>query len=82
MAKKPDTRQIIRHLFVCGASPVIRDCHGDTPLHLACREGNISAVYQLIIPVETTELMQAQACYNPSITEGILAADRSNYDGE
>ncbi|XP_067652489.1 NF-kappa-B inhibitor cactus-like [Haliotis asinina] len=46
------TRQIdvVRRLITSGASPDVRDLHGNTPLHIACKEGYDDIVEYLLTP--------------------------------
>lgn len=73
---------VARHLVVCGASPVARDRRGNTPLHLACAQGDILMVNQLTRPVTVAEVINARLSYAPAHTAGLLAADLTNYDGK
>ncbi|CAL4067030.1 unnamed protein product, partial [Meganyctiphanes norvegica] len=73
---------VARHLIVCGASPVVRDRRGNTPLHTASGLGDAHLVNQLTRPVTVAEVMQAQLSYAPAHTAGLLAADLANYDGQ
>lgn len=51
---------IIRMLIVGGASPIIRDRNGNTPLHLACSFGDLECVKALTTPLNTNEIQQQQ----------------------
>ncbi|XP_060073340.1 NF-kappa-B inhibitor cactus-like [Ylistrum balloti] len=54
------TRQVsvVRRLVVGGACVEMCDRNGDTPLHIACRQGDIDLVRALLEPVRYEELMQ------------------------
>ena len=68
--------------MVCGASPVARDCRGNTALHLACRKGDEKAVEILTKAVTTAEIVNARLCYQPLYHHGFVAADLTNYEGK
>lgn len=50
---------LVRRLVVAGASVLIRDRMGNTPLHLACREGYLDCARALLIPVSQEERQSA-----------------------
>lgn len=47
--------EIARRLMVGGADIEIQDSNGDTPLHIACRLGDIDMVSVLLRPIELSE---------------------------
>ena len=47
--------EIARRLIVGGADIEIQDCNGDTPLHIACRLGDLQMVKVLLAPIELKE---------------------------
>ncbi|XP_013399271.1 NF-kappa-B inhibitor cactus [Lingula anatina] len=49
---------VIRRLMCAGASVEQRDRHGNTALHIACREGHIEGVRMLTTPVTHREVSQ------------------------
>lgn len=49
---------IARRLMVGGADLEMQDCNGDTPLHIACRFGNINMVSVLLSPIKLNETGQ------------------------
>ncbi|XP_041354040.1 NF-kappa-B inhibitor epsilon-like [Gigantopelta aegis] len=54
------TRQlkVVRRLMAAGASVDVRDTHGNTPLHIACREGHQEIVQCLLKPVFYQETLE------------------------
>lgn len=74
--------RLARHLIVCGASPVARNLKGETPLHIACRNGDPVMVSGLTSQVTVYEVVSARLAYPPNHTHGLLAADLNNYDGQ
>ncbi len=46
---------IVRHLVCMGAALDARDRFGNTPLHLACRDGDLESVKSLTMPYLVTE---------------------------
>lgn len=55
MTKMP---QIVRRLIVAGADVTYRDHRGDTPLHIAARDGDTQTVRILLEPVSYEETLQ------------------------
>ncbi|GAB6032330.1 hypothetical protein CHUAL_010970 [Chamberlinius hualienensis] len=52
--------RVVRRLVLAGASPSIRDRHGNTPLHLACERGELECVKELTRPVTSMEMKYLQ----------------------
>jgi len=50
---------LVRRLVVGGASVLLRDRLGNTPLHLACREGHVDCAHALLLPVSHEERQSA-----------------------
>ncbi|XP_041371739.1 NF-kappa-B inhibitor alpha-like [Gigantopelta aegis] len=48
---------VVRRLMSAGASVDVRDSHGNTPLHVACREGDVDTVQCLLKPVYYEETL-------------------------
>ena len=46
---------LVRRLVVGGASVQCRDLNGNTPLHLACRDGHTDCVKALCLPISQSE---------------------------
>ncbi|XP_046585244.1 NF-kappa-B inhibitor cactus-like [Haliotis rubra] len=61
------TRQIdvVRRLITSGASPDVRDLHGNTPLHIACREGYGDIVEYLLTPRNFEEVTDLKLPHIP-----------------
>uniref|UniRef100_A0A0B7A240 Uncharacterized protein n=1 Tax=Arion vulgaris TaxID=1028688 RepID=A0A0B7A240_9EUPU len=51
-------RTIVRRLICGGATVLAQDKQGDTPLHIACRLGDIETVKHLLTPVQYEETLQ------------------------
>jgi len=49
-------RAVVRRLMIGGANVEMRDHNGDTPLHIACREGNVEIAKTLLDPVKYAEI--------------------------
>lgn len=61
------TRQVdvVRRLVTSGASPDVRDIYGNTPLHIACREGYDDIVECLLTPVKVEEVIDLKLPHIP-----------------
>ena len=71
---------LVRKLVVHGAALDIRDHHGDTPLHLACRQGLLDCVIALTRPLRRQEMVHVR---NVIPFQRIpQPADLQNYDGK
>lgn len=78
------TRQprMVRRLLCAGASPEIRDRHGNTALHLAVASGDISCVRALTEPITAAETNAAELRYTPyDRNTAVNMRDLYNYDG-
>ena len=69
--------------MVGGASVLLRDRHGNTPLHLACREGFFECAKALCIPISQEE-RQAALSVHHTLPPQALPQDLEqwNYDGK
>ena len=76
ITSQPD---IVRKLVTMGAPLEERDRHGNTPLHLACREGDLTCVQALTLPLTTTEM--ARVSYSVSMESIPQNMDLWNYEG-
>lgn len=47
--------EIVRHLIVAGADLTVRNYRGNTPLHVACENGDLECVMALTEPLSETE---------------------------
>lgn len=76
------TRQvdIVRRLMVGGADINVMDCRGNTPLHIACRNGYTEIALTLLQPVRYEELSQNQ--YDISYQKIPQDLNVKNYDGQ
>ena len=70
---------IVRNLVIMGAPLEQRDRHGNTPLHLACREGDMTCVQALTLPLTTTEM--ARLTYSVTVQCIPQNMDLWNYEG-
>ncbi len=72
---------LVRRLVVGGANVQSRDRHGNTPLHLACRDGHVDCVKALCMPVSQEE--REVALLHHDIPPQPLPQDleQRNYDG-
>jgi NF-kappa-B inhibitor alpha len=77
LTKQPS---LVRHLVAMGAALDARDRNGNTPLHLACREGLLECVKSLTTPfsLEERSSMSAWALMQNIPQDGNI----KNYDGE
>lgn len=73
---------LVRRLVVGGASVLLRDSNGNTPLHLACRDGSLDCARALLIPVSQEE--RRSALLSPMSVVQPLPQDleQRNYDGK
>jgi len=73
---------LVRRLVVGGANVQSRDRHGNTPLHLACRDGHVDCVKALCMPVSQEE--REVALLHHDIPPQPLPQDleQRNYDGQ
>ena len=73
---------MVRRLVVGGASVQSRDRYGNTPLHLACRDGHVDCVKALCMPVSQEE--RQAALLHHDIPPQPLPQDleQRNYDGK
>ncbi|EFX89207.1 developmental protein cactus [Daphnia pulex] len=73
---------LVRRLVVGGASVLLRDRLGNTPLHLACRDGHVDCAHALLLPVSHEERQSALLPLH--IVPQPLPQDleQKNYDGQ
>jgi len=55
-----DQPSVVRLLINCGASPDIRDRHGNTPLHLACSRGLTGCIIEMMRVFSVEECAQLE----------------------
>ena len=72
--------ELVRKLLVHGAALDIRDRHGNTPLHLACKQGAEECAIKLTRRVQHHETLRV--CYPVPFQRIPQPADLQNYDGE
>ena len=70
---------VVRKLVAMGALLEQRDRNGNTPLHLACREGDVACVQALTLPLTTTEM--SRVAYGASVECIPQNMDLWNYEG-
>lgn len=70
---------IVRNLVIMGAPLEQRDRHGNTPLHLACREGDLNCVQALTLPLTTAEI--SRITYSITVQCIPQNMDLWNYEG-
>lgn len=79
MAVITNQPHIVRQLVVMGAHLEVRDAEGNTPLHIASREGFVEVVKALTMPLSGSELMGAQTFPIQQIPQDL---DMKNYEGK
>lgn len=75
--------KIARILVVAGATVDLRDRHGNTPLHIACKCGDICCVQALISQIDNKEIEQLNVqypLYQQYISTELL--ELRNYEGQ
>lgn len=77
------TRQprVARRLVASGACPRARDLCGNTPLHLACATGDLTAVRELTAPVTIQEVEALGLSYG-AVAKNEIDLEQRNYDGQ
>ena len=73
---------IVRRLMVAGAQVESPDRNGNTPLHLAVREGYTPIVEALVEAVTKDEREEVQLCYEPPYQRIPQNIEARNYDGK
>uniref|UniRef100_A0A0A1WTW6 NF-kappa-B inhibitor cactus n=1 Tax=Zeugodacus cucurbitae TaxID=28588 RepID=A0A0A1WTW6_ZEUCU len=73
---------ILRMLLLAGADPNIRDCRGNTALHLACKSGYEQSVSALTTPFSEIEINAAHQQFGYTQTKLINNLEMRNYEGE
>jgi ankyrin repeat protein len=72
---------LVRRLVVAGASVLHRDRFGNTPLHLACRDGAFECAKALLFPVSQEERKAALLTFNGIPQPLPQDLEQRNYDG-
>ncbi|CAL1269184.1 unnamed protein product [Larinioides sclopetarius] len=74
---------IVRRLVVAGATLDIQDHHGNTPLHIASRRGDLDCVQAMIAPITDSEVKEASCSYPIYLQDYNLSylINMKNYDG-
>jgi NF-kappa-B inhibitor alpha len=70
---------IVRILVVNGANLSARDRSGNTPLHLACLNGELECAQQLLLPLNAQEAQEHSRFATPFRPQNL---EQWNYDGE
>lgn len=73
---------LVRRLVVGGASVLSRDCKGNTPLHLACRDGHLECAHALLLPVSQEERRSALLPMHVAPQPLPQDLEQKNYDGQ
>jgi len=73
---------LVRRLVVGGASVLLRDRFGNTPLHLACRDGALDCAKALLFPVSQEERRRALLPLNGIPQPLPQDLEQKNYDGQ
>ncbi|XP_069963044.1 NF-kappa-B inhibitor cactus [Bactrocera oleae] len=75
-------KTIMRMLLLAGAEPNIRDCDGNTALHIACENGDEQSVTALTTPFSALEVNAAYQQYGYAQSKLVNNFEIRNYDGE
>lgn len=69
---------------MAGATLDVQDHNGNTPLHLACRQGDLDCVQAMLAPITKYEIEDACCSYQIYIQEHDLSCliNMKNYDGK
>lgn len=73
--------KIIRRLMVAGADIEKTDRHGDTALHVACRNGDLQMVKQITTPISADEVRMYPCKYQTRVQRIPQDLNARNYDG-
>lgn len=75
---------IVRRLVVAGATLDIQNHHGNTPLHIASRRGDLDCVQAMLAPITEFEVEEANCSYQIYLQENDLSylINMKNYDGQ
>lgn len=73
---------LVRRLVVGGASVLLRDLLGNTPLHLACRDGHFDCARALLLPVSQEERQSALLPLHVVPQPLPQDLEQKNYDGK
>lgn len=73
---------LVRRLVVGGASVLLRDRLGNTPLHLACRDGHVDCAHALLLPVSHEERQSALLPLHIAPQPLPQDLEQKNYDGK
>ena len=71
----------MRRLVVGGASVLLRDKNGNTPLHLACRDGYLDCTRALLEPVSIEERLSALLPLHVTLQPLPQDLEQRNYEG-
>jgi ankyrin repeat protein len=74
--------QVVRRLMVAGADIEKADRHGDTALHIACRNGDLHMLKQITKPVSTNEMRMNPCKYKSWVQRIPQDLNARNYDGK
>ena len=70
---------LLRRLVLKGAALDARDRNGNTALHLACRDGSMPCIYELLRPLTTQEYKEASVSCFTNYPQDLTL---KNYDGK
>ena len=74
-------RTVVRRLVIGGANIEARDCYGNMPVHIACREGMLDIVRALVEPVSFEEQQRNNYDYAFNQLHQKFNLNAVNYDG-
>ncbi|XP_049303214.1 NF-kappa-B inhibitor cactus-like [Bactrocera dorsalis] len=75
-------KTILRMLLLAGAEPNIRDCDGNTALHIACENGDEQSVIALTTPFSAPEINAAYQLFGFAQRKLVNDFEIRNYNGE
>lgn len=80
LAVATNQHQIVRLLMVAGAHPGVRNCMGESPLHVAARQGYYECCRAILEPVTQEEISSLPLFYDvPCHTVNL---EQWNFQGE
>ncbi|CAH0555926.1 unnamed protein product [Brassicogethes aeneus] len=82
LAVETHQHQIVRLLLVAGAKKSPRDIRGNTPLHVACQNGDIDCIKALLDPVQKIERDLLNLSYQPPQIYNDVDLNQWNYVGQ
>ena len=74
-------KSVVRRLVIGGANIEARDCYGNMPVHIACREGLLDIVRALVEPVSFEEQQRNNYDYAFNQLHQKFSLNAVNYDG-